>query len=77
MKCLKKLLMIKFEDLHFEPVINLQITTLLVHAFLLECYSYNISDEWKFGKKTHSPTNMDKTYEYTKISNKILTVKLK
>ena len=65
-KSQKKLLVLKFEDSHFEPVINSQIKALLGNSDLPECFSHNIFNEWKFWKKFYSPENMDKTHEFYK-----------
>ena len=51
----KKILLLKFENSHFEPVINSQITTLLGHVYLPDFHRHNIFDELKSVKKKHSP----------------------
>ena len=56
----KKLLALKFEYLHFEPLINSLFAPFCELEFL-ECNSYNILDDDEDGKKICSAQNMDKT----------------
>ena len=62
----QKILVLKFEYFHFETVINSQITPLIGNTDLPDCFSYNIFDNEDNGKKTCSPENLDKAFEFYK-----------
>ena len=59
----KKLLTLKFEYLHVEPLINSLLTTFCALEFP-ECHSHNIFDDDDDGKKIYSVHDMKNTLEF-------------
>ena len=67
----KKSLVLKFEESHFEPAINLLIAPLLGNLDQADFHSHNIFDNDEDGKNTHSSENLDNTYEFHKNTHQV------